>query len=238
MERKWPGILGALIAGVAIGAGGMGLIGGCRTTVSQPIGAATSIPEGLEWINLLSAESVSGWRNVSDDNEIFEIEDGVLHIFGRSKLGLRYVGYSANEFSDFELHVEVKVTTGANSGIFLRANADDPVQRGFEVQVLDDHGKAPSVHGSGAIYDVVSPMHTMSLPAGEWNSYDIRVVGNEVSVHMNGWLVVQSDFSKMTEPIGKFETAYKDLSKSGHLMLQDHGGEVWYRNIYIQALSP
>ena len=201
-----------------------------------PVGAPTAAPDGTDWSNLLDAEHAANWQNVTDDKEIFEIVDGQLHIFGKSIYPLRYVGYTAAMFGDFDLHLEFRLEAGANSGVFLRATPNDPVNRGFEVQVLDDHGAPPSKQGSGAIYDVVTPMFNMARPAGEWNSLDVHVRGQRVVVVMNGWKVVDADFSLMTEPMGKFSVAYADLPLEGHLLLQDHGGEVWYRNIYVRAL--
>jgi hypothetical protein len=144
------------------------------------------------------------------------------------------VGYTPERFEDFDLHVEFKVAKRTNSGVFLRAQPNDPVYRGFEVQVLDDYGKAPNKNGSGAIYDVVTPMFNLARPAGEWNSYDISVHGTEVKVSMNGWMVIHTDFAKMTKPLGKFKIAYANMPREGVLALQDHGGEVWYRNIVIR----
>jgi hypothetical protein len=132
--------------------------------------------------------------------------------------------------------MEFKLAKGANSGIFLRAQPNDPVYRGFEVQVLDDFGDSPNKNGSGSIYDVVTPMFNLARPAGEWNSYDITVRGTNVVVIMNGWKVIDTDLALMTEPLGKFPVAYADLPREGLLMLQDHGGEVWYRNILLKRL--
>lgn len=201
-----------------------------------PVGEATPPPAGDGWIDLLDPEHAPGWKNVTDDKEIFEIEEGTLHIFGRTITPLRYVGYTTEDFGDFELHVEVKVSPGANSGIFLRTVPKDELRHGFEVQVLDDFGEAASLNGSGAVYDVVSPMHNMALPAGEWNSYDIRMVGQELRVVMNGWLAIDSDFSKMTGLLGKFEFPYSEMPEQGTLSFQDHGGEVWYRNVRLKSL--
>jgi len=202
-----------------------------------PVGAPTDAPEGAEWIDLLSEEHRDAWGNISDDDEIFVVENDMLHVLGRS-LKLKYVGYTAEYLDNFELHLELKVAPGANSGIFLRSQPNDPVYRGFEVQVIDDNGTLPNINGSGSIYNVVTPMFNMALPAGEWNSYDIRLYNDEIEVTVNGWLVVKTDFSKMTTPLGKFDVAYKDIPLSGMLMFQDHGGEAWYRNIRLKKLDP
>lgn len=201
-----------------------------------PVGQPTARPEGEGWINLLDAAHAPAWKNVTNDKDIFEIKDGVLHIFGRMVPPLRYAGYTAEKFGDFQLHVEFKLAHHANSGIFLRSQFNDPVYRGFEVQVIEDFGKAPTKNRCGAIYDITTPMYNMSRPEGEWNSFDITVKGKEVIVVMNGWMVVHTDFSKMTTPLGKFRIPYNDLPLEGHLMLQDHGGETWYRNLLIKKL--
>ncbi|HOV33261.1 MAG TPA: DUF1080 domain-containing protein [Candidatus Hydrogenedens sp.] len=203
-----------------------------------PIGELTKVPEGEGWLDLLAPENRSFWKNVTDKKDIFEIqEDGVLHIFGKTLYPLRYVGFSQWTFSDFQLHLEFKLTRRANSGVFLRAQWNDPINRGFEVQVLEDYGKPPTKNSCGAIYDITTPMYNMSFPAGQWNSYDITVQGTEVKVEMNGWLIIHTYLDKMTTPLGKFSVAYASMAKEGYLLLQDHGGEVWYRNIRIKLLN-
>jgi len=201
-----------------------------------PSGLPTPPPSGGDWRNLLAPDNAATWRNATDGTEIFAIEGDTLHIFGRTLYPLRYVAFGDEVLGDFELHIEFKVAAGANSGIFLRAQPNDPVYRGFEVQVLDDHGDAPHKNGSGALYDVVTPMFNLARPAGEWNSYDIRVEGTRVTVVMNGWKVVDTDLSLMTEPLGKYALPWAKLPGEGVLMLQDHGGEVWYRNIFLREL--
>ena len=201
-----------------------------------PVGTITAVPQGAEWIDLFDVEHASHWKNTLDDKDIFELEDGMLHIFGASKAKLRYVGYGEEDFENFELHVEAKLTPNANSGMFLRQQPGDEIYRGFEIQVQDDFGQAPNRNTSGSIYDVVTGMYNMAFPAGEWNSYDIKLNHHDVEVMMNGWLVIKADLSKMDTPLGKFKVAYRDIPLSGMLTFQDHGGEVWYRNLRIKRL--
>lgn len=203
-----------------------------------PQGAPTAAPRGEEWIDLLDAEHALLWKNVTDDKDIFEIRDSELHIFGRTIWPLRYVGYTGEQFNDFELHLEYKLARRANSGVFIRQQPGDNQLRGLEIQILDDHGKAPTKNRSGAIYDVASPMFNMSRPAGEWNSYDITMKGQIITVIMNGWKVLEADLGKMTEPVGKFDFPFASLPLGGRLALQDHGGELWFRNIVIRKLAP
>jgi len=220
-------------------------LGACRAGMvilfkpgPTPQGMPTAPPDGSEWVNLLDGEHAEQWENITDDKDIFEItDDGILHIYGRTIYPLRYVAYMGEKFENFELHLEFKVAPRANSGLFLRMQPNDPINRGFEVQVLEDHGKPPDKHSCGAIYDVVTPMFNMSRPPGEWNSYDITVRGDRVQIVMNGWQIIDTDFAKFTEPYGKFEVAYANMDPLGHIAFQDHGGEAWYRNVLIKPLD-
>jgi hypothetical protein len=201
-----------------------------------PIGALTPAPAGEGWINLLDEEHRGGWGNIPDDLEVFAINDGVLHIHGDTPKPLRYAGYMAERFGDFDLHVEFKVAPGANSGIFIRMQPGEPDRRGFEVQVQDDYGKPIDKNICGAIYDVVTPMYNMCFPAGEWNSYDISVRGGDVAIIMNGWLVVKADINQMTMPLGKYKVPFAELPQEGVLAFQDHHTEAWYRNVLIRPV--
>ena len=214
-------------------------VGGClrfKKPAPTPDGQPTPAPTGEGWVDLLDKDHAAHWMNTLDKMDIFEIKDGVLHIYGKSFGKLRYAGYMQERFGDFELHVEFKLTPKANSGLFLRSQPGDPVYRGFEVQVLEDKGTQPTKNSCGAIYDVVTPMFNMSRPVGEWNSFDITLRGDEVIVYMNGWMVIHTDLSKMVTPLGKFKVPYKDLPKDGIIAFQDHGGEAWYRNLRIRKL--
>jgi hypothetical protein len=224
----------ALVVGCASLAGGFWRqveVGG-----PVPTGEPTARPAGEGWVDLLDAAHAGTWKNITDGNKIFEVSDGVLHIFGSPSRPLRYVGYGDESFGDFELHLEYKVAKRGNSGLFVRTQGKKTLERGFEIQVQDDHGEPPNRNVSGAIYDVVTPMFNMSRPAGEWNSFDVRVQGREVEVFMNGWRVIHTDLAKMTMPIGKFDHAYADLPLEGLLAFQDHYSEAWYRNVMVRRL--
>ncbi|MFO7775537.1 MAG: DUF1080 domain-containing protein [Candidatus Hydrogenedentota bacterium] len=204
----------------------------------QPQGEAVPPPNGAGWIDLLSEERREYWENVTDDREIFSISNHTLHIPGRSVYPLRYVGYTKQSFANFELYLQFKVSGWANSGVFLRSQYPAGGHRGFEVQILDDHGKPPNTRRTGAIYDVVTPMFNLSQQPGEWNSLEIRVEGHEVEVTLNGWRVIDADLGKMTMPLGKFDTPFAEAPREGYVLLQDHGGEVWFRHIHVRELDP
>ena len=203
-----------------------------------PVGKCTPLPQGEGWIALFSLENQTKWENVTSQNkkEGFEFLSGnVFHIFGSKSGG--YIAYIGEEVTDFELHIEFKLTPKANSGVFFRSDLKDPVQKGFEIQVLECYGDPPHKQNCGALYDVATPMFNMCFPPGEWNSFDITCKGSHLVVYMNGWKVIDVDISLMTMPIGKFDTPLAQLPQKGYFLLQDHGGEVWYRNAFYRKLT-
>lgn len=200
-----------------------------------PAGEPTSVPSGEGWIDLFSAENAPYWKNVTDKaDDIFSIADGIFHIKGKKPT--RYIAWEHETFGNFEMHIEFKAPKNANSGVFVRTSPADPVQKGMEIQVMGDFGEAPSIHGSGALYDIATPMFNMARPEGEWNSLDIRFEGSSLDVIYNGWKVLSLDVSQMTMPIGKFDTPLASLPTEGHIILQNHGDDVWYRNHWIRRL--
>ena len=150
-------------------------------------------------------------------------------------------------FGDFILDLEFKLAKGANSGVFIRtADIADPMQTGVEVQILDYHGKdtARSKGACGAIYDCLAPTKYMVRKASEWNHYTITCKANKIYVVLNGEQIIDMDLNLWTEahknPDGtpnKFNTAYKDMPRLGHIGLQDHGDPIWFRNIKIKPLD-
>ena len=232
--QRWQW-LGAFALAVAVLASCSGLGVAADEDERRPAGAATPRPEGDGWIDLLAGENAQGWENVTDDKEgVFTIEDGVFHVAGQDST--YYIAFMPQTFGDFEMHIEFKVTEDANSGVFFRSAADNPVYAGMEIQVFDSFGDEPDRHSLGALYDVATPMFNMALPAGEWNSFDITCKGSDVQIMCNGWLVLHVDLAKMTMPIGKFDTPLAELPQTGHVILQDHGHEVWYRNLVVRPL--
>jgi hypothetical protein len=200
-----------------------------------PVGEPTAKPAGDGWIDLFAPERAGDWANVTDKKDgIFSIADGQMVITGTKPT--RYIAYQGETFGDFELHVEFKTGADANSGVFFRTDPSDPVQKGMEVQIMTDHGVAPNRQGSGSLYDVATPMWNMVRPMGEWNSYDITCQGSKLVVVLNGWRVLDIDLATLTMPIGKFDTPLAELPRTGHVILQDHGGAVTFRNLLIRKL--
>ena len=191
---------------------------------------------------LFDGKTLNGWEaytepgeNVSIEDSDFIVRNSEIYCLGKEH---SYWLKAPGVFGDFILRLEYKVAKGSNSGIFLRVPGKEwPAYQGFEVQVLDDYGQPPTAQTSGAVYDVLTPMRNMSRPPGEWNDVEITLRGLNIVVVWNGFKIIDTDFSQLTEPIGKWKMAYKDIPLSGGFGVQNHGGEVWYRNIQIKKLD-
>lgn len=208
----------------------------------QAVEANLESPASNGWIQIFDGQTLDGWV-ATGEMGAFSVKDGALHCDG-SGGGILY--YEPQEFRDFILETEVRVTEGANSGIFFRmADPSDPVQTGIEIQVLDSYGKEElDTHDFGAVYDVSAPSANPSHPAGEWNQVTLTCEGPHIQVEINGQVVNDIDLNEWTEPgqnpdgtPNKFNTAYSEMTHSGFIGFQDHGNPVSYRNIQVKPLQ-
>jgi hypothetical protein len=211
--------------------------------ISGALAAANQLSEREKaegWKLLFDGQSLTGWK-ATGNAAGWDVEGDA--IVCKAQRG----GYLVTEeqFDDFILAVDYRVTKGTNSGVFFRwSDLKDPVNTGIEMQVFDSHGKAPGKHEDGAIYDIIPPAKNVSKPAGEWNHAVITCKDNLVQVELNGEKIAEMDLNRWTEagknPDGtanKFKFAYNDLPRRGHIGFQDHGGVVWFRNIKIRPLK-
>jgi hypothetical protein len=127
--------------------------------------------------------------------------------------------------------------------VFFRiGDPKDPVQTGFEVQVLNNDSVTRNSWGS--IYDLVAPSKNNLKPTGQWNSMVITCRGPHITVETNGEEVSKIDCDQWTEPgkrpdgsKHKFRNAIKDFPRKGYLGFQDHGAKVWYKNVKVLELD-
>jgi len=189
------------------------------------------------WVTLFDGKNLDAWQKPSADR--WKIEEGVL----AWQKGCGNI-WTREKFGDFTLDLEFKVGDNSNSGIFLRSPEGEKnwLQGSIEIQVATPPGnKKASKHSTGAVYDCLEPGVFAEKAPGEWNRMVITFAGNSLKVVLNEKPIIDADLNKWTEahknPDGtknKFDTPYKDMAKSGHLGLQDHGQTVWYRNIKIK----
>jgi hypothetical protein len=218
-----------VLAGMLLGAGV-----GCANSGLRP--DVTFDESRFETI--FDGKSMEGWEIIIEEghplhDDAFYIEDGTLACKGYGWHWFRYT----EPVADCVLRLEFKIAKDTNSGVCLRSlEQGAPPFTGFEVQIVDDVGADPTKHGTGSIYDIVTPMYNVVRPPGEWNDMEIVVDGLLVRVTINGRKVIDTDFSRLTEPIGKFDFAYADMPREGYIALQDHWTPIWYRNIRLLRL--
>ena len=191
------------------------------------------------WQVLFDGTNLSNRQNSSGGKPSagWIIENGVLT--RKSEAGMIW---TKERFGDFILDLEFK--TEGNSGIFFRTdNPQDCVQTGLEMQIYK-RVKKPSKHSCGAIYDALAPSKEMTKD-GQWNHVTITAVDNKISIVLNGNQIIDMDLNRWTEPHknpephgskNKFRTALKDFKREGHIGFQDHGSNVWFRNVRIKRL--
>jgi len=193
--------------------------------------------EGDGWTALFDGKDLSQWKCKPNGWSIDD--EGAL----AWKKGSGYI-WSKEKYGNFILDLEVKVSKGCNSGMFIRSDPRNAVQGGIEIQVLDSHGKKPNKHTFGAVYDALAPSKEVTKAAGEWNHVTITCNDNKIEVVVNGQQIIDMDLDKWTEPNknadgskNKFRKPLKDFARTGHLGFQDHGRAVWYRNVKIKVLD-
>jgi cytochrome c len=155
---------------------------------------------------------------------------------------------TADEYENFELNLEWKISPCGNSGIIYNvvesSEHEFTYQTGPEMQVLDDACHPDSrftSHKAGDLYDMIESNYSTVRPSGQWNK--VRLIKNKGHVEhwLNGRKVVEFDMytDKWNDMISK--SKFKDmkgfgLAPKGKIALQDHGNVVWYRNIKIKVL--
>jgi hypothetical protein len=129
-------------------------------------------------IALFNGKDISGWKALNPETEMkWTVQDGVL----RNAPPTTDI-ISEQKFWNFKLHVDFRIVARSNSGIGLRGR--------YEIQILEDYGRPPNTHGAAALYSRVAPSVNASKPAGQWQSYDIRLVGRQLTVVHNGTKVL------------------------------------------------
>lgn len=200
------------------------------------------------WNLLFSGSSLSGWKgfNIEGLNDNWIASEGNLVSQGKGgDIGGDII--TEEQYENFELKLEWKISPGGNSGIFfhvLEGNFDAVYFTGPEYQIIDDLGFPEPLENwqtTGANYGMHSPRDAKIKPAGEWNTSRIVVDKGHVEHWLNGVKVVEytmwNEAWNLLVEQGKWKD-YPDYGKAGkgHIGLQDHGSKVWFRNIKIKLL--
>ncbi len=224
-----------------------------EATAGPAANALTDQEKTDGWQLLFDGSSMAGWRTYKGkESQSWEVIDGTLHCKSSAeKSDMRADVITEGQYGDFELTLEWKVPAGSNSGLMFRVTeeADAPYMTGPEYQLIDSDGWAAAHPDAGleddqkvaANYDMHVAPTAAPKPVGEWNQTRLVVKGAHVEHWLNGNKVVEYDLltpdweervknSKWNEHKG-----YGRATK-GNICLQDHGDEIWFRDVKIKEL--
>lgn len=172
--------------------------------LANGLGAADNEPP-KGFTALFNGKDLTNWKESKGKEGHWKVENGVL----------AYDGKGGNlttekEYANFVLHADWKIQKGGDSGIFPRGVA--------QIQIWDNK------EGSGGLWPKNKPTKKADKPVGEWNTFEITVEKDLVSVRLNGELIVD-----------KYDKLFGKKTK-GPIVLQHHGNPLWFRNVYIKEL--
>ncbi|NDV42922.1 3-keto-disaccharide hydrolase [Flagellimonas sediminis] len=174
--------------------------------------------ENAKWdkpINVFNGKDLTGWHVDGEKNQ-WVIKDGVLT---SPESGSNLL--TDQKFKDFKLHVEFRYPQGSNSGIYLRGR--------YEVQIVDSEGLEPLDIYLGGVYGFLEPNENASKPAGEWQTYDITLIGRRVTVTLNGKTVI----CDATIPGITGGAIDSKEGEPGPFMIQGDHGPIEYRSFVV-----
>lgn len=208
------------------------------------------------WTLMFDGKTTEGWRGYNKTafpEKGWAVEEGTLHVIGSSKGEAGGGGdlLYDKKYRNFELSLEWKVSEGGNSGIFYLAQEipGEPVWKSApEMQILDNEKHPDAKLGvdgnraAGSLYDLIPGDMKAVKPAGEWNTVRVMVYKGTVVHYVNGKQVLEyhlwtDDWKKMV-----LNSKFKDYewflntAEEGYIVLQDHGDDVWFKNIKIKEL--
>ena len=196
------------------------------------------------WKPLFDGKTLNGWRGYKQQQvpDGWKVQDGaIVRLTGGGDI------VTADEFGDFELALEWKISEGGNSGVFYRAleTTEAIWHNAPEYQILDNtkhpDGKDPKT-SAGSCYALYAPVRDVTKPVGQWNETRIIAKGRHVEHWMNGTKLLEYETGspdwKTRVAASKFKVypGFAEQSR-GRIGLQDHGNVVWYRNIRIRELK-
>jgi hypothetical protein len=202
------------------------------------------------WKLLFDGTTTKGWKTFNSDSAVtaWKVADGALMLDSSAKKG-RGDLITDRAYENYELSVDWKISACGNSGIIFNVVEDKKYRAtyltGPEMQVLDNtcHPDAKIIkHRAGDLYDLITSSKETVKPAGEWNTAKLISNHGKMEFWLNGTKAVSftmhtPEWDKMVAA-SKFKTM-PDFGKAtkGHIALQDHGDQVWYRNVKIKELK-
>jgi len=215
----------------------------------DPTATTTAGKDG--WIQLFDGKDMKGWRGYKKADAAstrWKVEDGLLTIpqTGAGDTHGQQDLITEATYEQFDLRWEWKIAQGGNSGVKYFVLEDQPAAIGHEYQMIDDERHPDAKIGphrqTAALYDVF-PAHDRPMkPAGEWNTSEVIVKGKHVTHMLNGKTVLEYDLDSPELMAAVAKSKFKDIARfghpqNGHILVQDHGDQVWYRKIEIKRIK-
>ncbi|MFZ2053674.1 MAG: DUF1080 domain-containing protein [Candidatus Aminicenantales bacterium] len=232
----------------------------------EPLINALSEEERTEgWVSLFDGRTLTGWRGLGQEEVPaghWVVEEGAITKVPGGEVPRQADGQplqggdlmTVQTYGDFELRLEWKIGRGGNSGV--KYNVSEEMSRGipppqaaigFEYQILDDNENPDALVGpnrtAAGLYDLIAPQNKTLRPVGEYNEARIIFREGHGEHWLNGRRVLEFDLEtpKMEELVAA--SKYRDIpgfaeKRRGHIVLQDHGSSVWFRNIRIRDDPP
>ncbi|WP_071781094.1 3-keto-disaccharide hydrolase [Adhaeribacter aquaticus] len=201
------------------------------------------------WVLLFDGKSMDQWRGFRKEvvADAWQIKDDAITLVGKGGGDI----ITKNQFENFELVLDWKISEGGNSGIMFHVSEDpkykNTYETGPEIQVLDNDRHPDAKMGkngnrqAGSNYDLIPLSKPAVKPVGQFNNFRLKVQNGHVEHWLNGKKVVEYQLgSPEWEQLVK-ESKFAAMPgygrmKTGHIALQDHGDKVWFKNIKIRPL--
>lgn len=202
---------------------------------------------------LFDGKTTAGWHTYGKSSAAagWIVEDGLLHFDPKAAENGQGGDLVTNaEFENFHLKLEWKISPNGNSGIIFYINENpqkypNTFSTGLEMQVLDNDGHPDgkiTKHRAGDLYDLIQSKSEPVKPVGEWNKAEIISNKGKLTFILNGVIVVETvlwdtNFQRLID--GSKFAGWPEFGtfKKGKIALQDHGNNVWFRNIVIKPLN-
>jgi hypothetical protein len=229
----------------------------CNNDKTTPVETETSTTasgeQSEQWVSLFDGTTTNGWHSYgkSTVGSSWKVADSSLFLDTTKVNGVREEGdiVTNEEYENFHLSLDWKVAPGANSGIIFLVNEDTTkfkrtYETGPEMQVLDNERHADAKinkHRAGDLYDLIACSQETVKPAGEWNTAEVKLQNGKLDLFLNGTNVVSTTMWDDNWKNMVANSKFKDMPgfatfKKGRIALQDHGDNVWFRNIKIRKL--
>ena len=217
-----------------------------KTLPRRPPNTLSEMEKERGFVLLFDGETFEGWHGYQSEkpHDGWTVNNGMISLVEGKKGDL----VSDKQYSSFDLRLQYRISENGNSGVFYHVDESLPrsPHSGPEVQIVDNNGEkwkeGDARHKDGANYALHAPAEDVSKPAGKWNALRVVVDGNHVRHFLNGTKIV--DFEMHTDEWKEMVAATKfskwpayGMAGKGHIVLQDHGNPVSFRNIRILELK-